>query len=56
MQFTCRTQLALSDHVHEFDTGKRRRSRPKGFEPEHWAHNSFDGTVILFDKVIIWHV
>jgi hypothetical protein len=23
-QFACRQQLALADHVHEFDAGKRR--------------------------------
>jgi hypothetical protein len=33
-QFARRAQLALADHMHEFDAGKGCRSRPEGFEPQ----------------------
>ena len=51
-QFAYRPQLALADHVHEFDTGEGRRSRPKGLEPQHRSRQPFNGAVVLFDDVV----
>jgi len=50
-QCTLRAQKALADHVHEFNSGKSCRGGPKGFEPHHRPHHSFDGSVVLFDDV-----
>jgi hypothetical protein len=50
--FDCRQQLALPDHVHEFDAGKRHRGRPEGLEPQHRPYQPLDGSMILFDDVV----
>ena len=51
-QCTLRAQLALADHVHEFNSGESCRGGPNGFEPHHRPHHSFDGSVVLFDDVV----
>jgi hypothetical protein len=52
MQFAHRSQLPLSDHVHELDAGECRRSRTKGLEPERRSCFPLDCSVILFDDVV----
>ena len=34
-QFACQQQLALPDHVHQFNAGEGHSRGPEGFEPEH---------------------
>jgi len=51
-QFACDQQLALSDHVHQFDSGEGYSGGPEGFKTEHRSSLSFDGSVILLDDVV----
>jgi hypothetical protein len=51
-QFACRQQLALPDHVHQFNAGEGHSRGPEGFEPQHRSCLSLDGSVILLDDVV----
>ena len=51
-QFTCDQQLALPDHVHQFDSGEGYSGGPEGFKTEHRSSLSLDGLVMLFNKVV----
>ena len=51
-QFARRSQLTLSDHVHELNAGEGRGGRPKGLEPHHRSHHTLDRSVVLFDDVV----
>jgi hypothetical protein len=50
--FARRQQLALPDHVHEFEAGQRHGGGPEGLEPQHRPHQPLDGSMILFDDVV----
>ena len=52
MQFARRSQLPLSDHVHELNAGERRRGRAKGFETQRRPRHPLDRSVVLFDNVV----
>ena len=51
-QSACQRQLALSDHMHQFNARKRHLSRSERFEPQHRSCQSFNGSVILFNDVV----
>jgi len=49
-------ELGIPDPMHEFDAGDGDRRTSESFEPKHWTKTKFDGSVILFDQNVIWHV
>ena len=51
-QFASQQQLALPDHVHQFNAGESHGRGPEGFEPQHRSCLSLDGSVILLDDVV----
>ena len=51
-----KSELALSDPMHEFDAGNRRRGSSKMLEAEHRTEPQLDRSVILLDQIVIWHV
>jgi hypothetical protein len=49
-------ELTLPDPMHEFDAGDRRCGLAEMLEAEHRTEPKLDGSVILFDQIVIWHV
>jgi hypothetical protein len=46
------SELALSDPMHEFDAGDRRRGPSKVLEAEHRTEPQLDRSVILLDQIV----
>jgi hypothetical protein len=46
------SELALSDPMHEFDAGNRRRGSSKVLEAEHRSEPQLDRSVILLDQIV----
>src|SRR5271155_5320986 len=46
------SELALSDPMHEFDAGDRRRGSSKVLEAEHRTEPQLDRSVILLDQIV----
>ena len=45
-------ELALADHVHEFDAGEHAVGGAERFEVEHRPSHPLDGAMVLFDDVV----
>ena len=45
-------ELALANHVYQFDAGEHGASGPERFEVEHRPGHSLDGAMILLDDVV----
>ena len=46
------SELALSDHLSDFNPILRCGRRSEGLETEHWSDPSFDDPMILFNDVV----
>ena len=46
------SELALSDPMHEFNAGDRRRGSSKMLEAEHRTESQLDRSVILLDQIV----
>ena len=45
-------QLPFTNRMHDFYTGDRTASRPKGLEPEHGTGEAFHGAMVLLYEII----
>jgi hypothetical protein len=52
----CLVELTFPDAMHKFDAGDCSRSIPKFLEAEHRSEPKFDGSMVLLDEIVIWHV
>jgi hypothetical protein len=49
-------ELTFPDPMHEFNAGDRDRGAPKALQSKHWTQTKFDGSMVLLDQIVIWHV
>jgi hypothetical protein len=45
-------ELAVANHVHEFDASQNHARRSKRLETEHWLGDAFDGTMNLLHDIV----